>query len=182
MKVKVDKFCSLSTSPSWQAWLFHLDAAIYRKFMRRLQESRGCNQNKDLMVELLKEFEQIPGAVEKLFEFLSKHYPHMILKEDQPTKAPAKSQPAPAPKPNLGGAVFPYFNPQILTYPRRQIFEGDDLERRAKEFLLDKLKSDFVIVDGKAYVEYLERADAQLESKIPQKNWQIAAWRLKAGS
>jgi hypothetical protein len=183
LKVKVDKFCSLSTSPSWQAWLFHLDAAVYRKFMRRLQESRGCNQNKDLMVELLKEFERMPGAVDKLFEFLSKHYPHMIVKEQQsqPPKIVDKAEPVAVPKLGQGGTIFPYYNPQILTYPRRQVFEGGDLDRRVREFLLDKLKSDFVIVDGKAYVEYLDRSDAQLVNKIPQKNWQIAAWRLKTG-
>ncbi len=181
MKVKVDKFCSLSTSPSWQAWLFHLDAAIYRKFMRKLQESRGCNQNKDLMVELLKEFEQVPGAVDKLFDFLQKHYPYMIVKDQadaKPKAAPVSIKSAS----KVGGEIFPYYNPQIMTFPRRQIFEGDDLERRVKEFLLDKIKSDFVIVDGKAYIEYLERADSRLEKKIPQKNWLIALWRLKLGS
>lgn len=173
VKVKVDKFCSLSTSPSWQAWLFHFDVPLYRKFMRQLQESRGCNQNKDIMVELLKELEKIPEGVEKLFEFLQKHYPHMIVKETaaQPEKKAAPAKPV--------GPVFSHFNPNVLTYPRRQILEGEDLRQRVQEFMLDKIKGDFVIVDGKAYVEFLERADAPLVDKIPAKNWQIAAWRLR---
>lgn len=141
--------------------------------MGRLQESRGCNQNKDLMVELLKELERMPGAVEKLFEFLNKHYPYMIVKEGQPPSKVSSSQ---------SDLVFSYYNPQILTYPRRRIFEGVDLERQVKEFLLDKLKSDFVIVNGKAYVEYLEQSDAQLVNEVPQNNWQIAAWRLRTSS
>lgn len=174
MKVKVDKFCSLSTSPSWQAWLFHFDVPMYRRFMRQLQESRGCNQNRDIMVELLKEMEKIPGGVEKLFEFLEKHYPHMIVREQ---KAEAKKAPAPVKSPV--GPVFQHFNPNVLTYPRRQVLEGEDLRQRVQEFMLDKIKGDFVIVDGKAYVEFLERGDAPLADKIPAKNWQIAAWRLR---
>lgn len=171
MQVRVDKFCSLSTSPSWQAWLFHLDMPIYRRFMRRLQESRGCNQNKDIMVELLKELEKVPDAVEKLFEFLTKHYPHMIVKD---------AQSAAASKKKVSSAVFQYYNPNIRTYPRRQIFEGKDLEKQVREFLLDKIKSDYVIVDGRAYVEYLEQEDAKIAAKVPVSNWQIAAWRLKS--
>lgn len=171
-KVKVDKFCGLSTSPSWQAWLIHTDISLYRKFRLRLQESRGCNQNRDIMVELLKELEQIPGATEKLFEFLKKHYPYMIVDE---SVAPSAS-PIPV---TDAGPIFPHFNASILTYPRRQVFEGPNLQKRLQEFLLDKIKSDSVIVDGKAYVEYLERGDAALVDKVPQKNWQIAAWRLR---
>ncbi len=173
MKIKVDKFCSLSTSPSWQAWLFHFDVAIYRRFMRQLQESRGCNQNRDIMVELLKEVEKVPEGVEKLFGFLEKHYPHMIVREASAQRPEPKKQTQPV------GPVFQQFNPNILTYPRRQILDGDDLKQRVQEFMLDKIKGDFVIVDGKAYVEFLERVDVPLAEKIPAKNWQIAAWRLR---
>ncbi len=70
----------------------------------------------------------------------------------------------------------------IVTYPRRQVFDGDNLERRTKEFLVDKLKSDYVIVDGKSYIEYLERRDITLSDQIPAKNWMIAAWRLRSDS
>lgn len=172
-KVKVDKFCGLSTSPSWQAWLFHLDGSLYRRFMKRLQESRGCNQNRDIMVELLKEMETIPGAVDKLFDFLGKHYPTMILKDQQGSSEP--------PRPTKQPPVFPYYNPSIVTYPRRLVLEGDDLKRQVQEFLLDKIKSDYVIVDGKAYVEYLERGDAAIADRVPAKNWLIAIWRLRSG-
>jgi hypothetical protein len=181
MKVKVDKFCSLSTSPSWQAWLFHLNGKLYHSFMKQLQESRGCNQNRDIMIELLKEIEKIEFGTDKLFDFLQKHYPHMIVKDDgTPVKPAVKTKSERQPR--KADDIFPYFNPAIVTYPRRQVFDGDNLERRTKEFLVDKLKSDYVIVDGKSYIEYLERRDITLSDQIPARNWMIAAWRLRSDS
>lgn len=168
MKIRADRFCSLSTSPSWQAWLFHFDVTIYRRFIRRLQESRGCNQNREIMVELLKEIEAVDGGLDKLMEFLGKHYPHMIVGDAKPaTVAPANN-------------VFPDFNPDILTYPHRRVFENQnrrELEKEVKGFLVGKAKSDFVISDGRAYVEYLEQSEADLP--VPLKSWLIAAWRSK---
>lgn len=172
MRVIASKFCSLSTSPSWQAWLFHFDQSLYRRFMQRLQGSRGCNQNHDIMVEFLKELEKMPGGAEKLFEFLEKHYPHMIVRDSSAQK------PWSEPKRSVD-PVFPQFNPNVLTYPRRQILDGEDLVRRIQEFMLDKIKGDFVIVDGKAYIEFLERVDASLVDKIPLRNWLIASWRSR---
>lgn len=175
MKIKVDKFCSLATSPSWQAWLYHFEAPLFRKFRAQLQESRGCTQNKDLMVDLLREIEQRPGGTEKVAEFLNKHYPHMLLKEDGDDQPQAEAV-------HKGGPVFPYYNPDLLTFPRRVILEGGDdraLTRRAREFLVDKLKGDFVVLEGRVYIEFLTQKDAALVDQIPASNWQIAAWRLK---
>lgn len=175
IKIKVDKFCSLSTSPSWQAWLYHFDAGLYRRFRTQLQESKGCNQNREIMTDLLKEVEQREGGTEKVFDFLTKHYPHMLVKDGQ-VQPPADPKVA-------GGPVFGYFNPDLLTYPRRVILEGGDereLTRRAKEFLVDKLKGDFVVVGGRAYVEFLSRVDVAVVEQVPAKNWMIAEWRLRS--
>lgn len=142
--------------------------------MEKLKHSKGCNQNRDLMVGLLTEIQAIPEGYEQLLVFLRKSYPSMIVAEVGQTQA------APAAVPS--GPVFPYFNPGILTYPRRQVFEGGNLAKTVREFCLDKIKSDFVIVDGKAYVEYLERGDSAVAGAVPLKNWQIAAWRVRNGS
>ncbi len=168
MQVKVEQFCSLSTSPSWQAWLYHYDATIYRRFIKRLQESRGCSQNRDLMTEILTEINNNGGG-DKLGDFLSKHYPHMIegnkhLKQLKQT-----------------GSVFEYYNPMILTYPRRIIFTGDkrSLKKTIAEFVLDKIKYESIIVGNTAYIEYLTTDDNAIINKIPDSNWQIPLYRLK---
>lgn len=170
IKIKVNKFCSLSTSPSWQAWLFHFSAELYRKFMGQIQQSRGCNQNRDIMIELLKEIDRI-GGTDKLLVFLHAHYPHMLVDSESPSA-----------KIGIDDQIFPYFNPALMTYPRRRIIEGADLKQRVQEFLLDKLQSDYVIVGDRAYIEYLDRKDAEIAKMVPIKSWKISVWRLKSNS
>ncbi len=160
---------------------------MYRSFMERLRQSKGCSQNRDIMIELLAEIQKVPDGSDKLGEFLGKHYPHVIdgpaPQQAAPVVAPQQAAPVVAPQQGRDpGPVFPYFNPGILTYPRRQILEGADLQRRAQEFCLGKIRSDFVVVGGKAYVEYLERGDAAVAASVPQKNWLVTAWRLRNGS
>jgi hypothetical protein len=172
VRVRVDKFCSLSTSPSWQAWLFHFDQGVYRKFIKKLQASRGCDQNKELMIDLLKEIETIPQGNDKLLDFLTKHYPYMLV-DDEGRRLPRQQA--------LAGLddIFEHYNPDILTYPRRFIITGaaHELNRKVKEFLLDKIQSDYVIVGDRAYIEYLKKEDASVKEQIPMRNWRIAAWR-----
>ncbi len=168
MKIVASKFCSLSTSPSWQAWLFNYDAKLYKIFITKLRAARGCNQNSDVMIETLKEIDSAGGTA-KLLEFLRSHYPHMLVIDDRSKQTHSDVN------------IFPYYNPNILTYPRRQIFSGDDVEFQVKEFLINKISSDYVIINGKAYVEYLESSDIHVKDKVPLNNWLIAQWRTNNG-
>ena len=174
MLVKVDQFCSLSTSPSWQAWLYHTDTVLYRKFIKRLQESKGCSQNRDLMIDILKELDKLPDGAEKLNNFLTKHYPHMIENSEKQFNDDILHS-------NFDNTVFEYYNPNLLTYPRRIIFTGDQrsLRQTIKEFVLDKIKYDSIIISNTAYIEYLIAEDSLIVDKIPDSNWRIPAYRLK---
>lgn len=167
MKVKVEQFCSLATSPSFQSWLFHHNDGLYRKFIIRLRESRGCNDNRELMKSLLAEIQEHGGG-DEIATFLQRHYPTMIEGGVQTSAGDYDD-------------VFTHYNPNILTYPRRIIFTGPkrQLQKRVREFVLDKLKSDHIIVGDRAYVEYLEKADAAIADKVPLDNWQIAAYRQR---
>lgn len=174
MKLRVDKFCSLATSPSWQAWLYRFDASLYREFIVKLQSAKGCSGNKEIMLELLKRIEAMDGGADKLEAFISKNYAHMMITDDAtPRPVPVQSQTV--------QQVFQYYNPNLLTYPRRIVFEGDErsLAKTINEFVLDKIKYDSLILNGKAYVEYLTQADRLIINSIPVTNWQIAAYRLK---
>ncbi len=171
MQVKINKFCALATSPSWQAWLFHFNQGLYQKFFNKLQVSRGCNQNRDLMIELLKEIELVPGGTESILTFLQKHYPSVL---NNGIAQPSVVRTSPA-----TNKVFEYYNPNLLTYPRRLVIEHGEVERLAIEFIRDKIRSDFVIVDGKAYIEYLLASDEPIKDKIPTDNWVIRRWRSR---
>lgn len=170
MKIKVDQFCSLATSPSWQAWLYHYNVDVYRKFIAKLQASRGCTQNREIMTELLALINGDASGSAALGEFLNRHYPYMV----EGGSAPAIE------KSNQSDIVFEC-NPKLLTYPRRIIFTGDQrsLQRKIAEFTLDKIKHDSIIVGNKAYIEYLTKDDRHLASSIPDGKWLIAAYRLK---
>lgn len=165
--VKISQFCSLSSSPSWQAWLYNFSQDLYRLFMTKMQSSRGCNHNREIMQEILNVIDGTPAGADKLVEFLSKHYPHsLIVVKRQAT-------------PGSNNEVFVLRNSRVVTYPRRVIIEGNDLGRRVKSFVIDKLKHDSVIIGSKAYIEYLTQDDAQIVSQVPLKNWLIAAWRSR---
>lgn len=167
MQVKVEQFCSLATSPSWQTWLYNYNVDLYRSFMMDLRASRGCGQNRDIMIRLLKKIDEVGGG-DELSVFLHKYYPHVIDG---------------AQKKNIiaSDAVFEYYNPNIMTFPRRIIFSGDmhTLKRTVNGFILDKIKYDSIIIGDKAYVEFLTSDDAVIADKIPSSNWRIAAYRLR---
>jgi hypothetical protein len=179
VKIKVEKFCALSTSPSWQAWLYHFDENLYKDFHRKIQNARGCNHNREIMSDLLKMIDEIPGAAEKLIDFLKQHYPTVLINDDG-----SKHRVTPAVAVPKDAEIFEHYNPDILTYPRRLILTGEPegLKKRTQEFLLDKLKSDFVFLGDRAYIEYIPREDAHIKDQIPTKNWRIAAWRLRTSS
>lgn len=172
MKIKVDQFCSLATSPSWQAWLYKYDASLYREFIAKLQESRGCSQNRLIMTELLSKISSDPNGNAVLQDFINKNYPHMIENDDgSPVRIKRDDTKA-------NEKVFVYYKPNALTYPRRIIFR-DDPRKQIAEFILDKYKYDSIIVDGVGYVEYLTREDIAIADKIPNSNWQIVAYRMR---
>jgi hypothetical protein len=120
------------------------------------------------MKALLAEIEKSGGSGVVL-GFLQKHYPETI---EGGTRAPIDDD---------YDGIFTHYNPNILTYPRRIIFAGPkrELQKKVREFLLGKLQSDYIIVDDRAYVEYLEQGDIAVEKKIPLSNWLIGQYRLR---
>jgi hypothetical protein len=164
MKLKVEQFCSLATSPSWQAWLYKYNPEIYADFIKKIKLNNSCTRNKEYMTDVLTKIDQAGGG-DDLCDFLLNHYPYVIDGIDFT-----------AVKPNR--PVFEYYNPDILTFPRRIVFTGSNLKRQVNSFVIDKIKYDSIIVDGVAYVEYLTSEDKGIMYSIPSENWQIASYRL----
>ena len=169
MKLKVDQFCTLATSASWQSWLYHTDVQVFQDFINRLQNSRGCTQNREIMKDALGALID-KGYSEGIYKYISANYPYMV--DSEIVKGSRK---------NHLGPVFE-FRPNVITYPRRAIFEGNvpELKRKINSFTLDKYRHDSIIVGNVGYVEYLTREDKDIEPQIPIKNWLIAAYRIKA--
>lgn len=163
MKIRVEKFCSLATARDWQTWLYNHDPILYQEFITKLRHAKGCNDNRRLMVDILGVIDQRGDSV-KLSEFLRLHYPHLILDN----------------KVVVDGSEFDrIFSQNILSFPHRKILFGDnkELPRIIEEFLSDKINCEFLIADGRAYIEYLNSGEEYLVASIPNKNWLIKAKR-----
>jgi len=166
MKLRLNQFCNLATSPSFQAWLYNIDVEIYRAFQQNMRSARGCADNRDIMAETLHLLKE-SGKQTQLFDFLKANYPNVLGKV------------------NVGhtqqGQVFPKFNPNILTYPRRKILkdDGSGLKRKVNNFIIDKIKSDYIIVGNTAYIEYLCEEDRHLIDQISPNSWLVSQFRLK---
>lgn len=160
MKIKLDKFCALATSSSWQAWLYSFNESIYTDFITRLRKSTGCANNSTIMVDILDKIKSVNGS-DELLKFVKSNFPYMVV--DEPVVIPSQ--------------VFDGYDPSILTYPRRLILRGDGLIEKINDFLRGKIKSDFVIVDNVAYIEYLIGSDIALVDKIPLSNWKVTNWK-----
>ena len=156
----------------WQSWLYNYDIWIYKTFLVKLHESTGCNANRELMADTLRLIDKRGGG-DVLSEFLQVHHPDVI--QNLVTAEQARDD---AETINNHG-VFEVYSPDIVTYPRRMIFVGAkaDLIKRVQEFLADKFKHDHIIIDDRAYIEYLTVLDSSISNQIPEKNWLIAAYR-----
>lgn len=126
------------------------------------------------MKDTLKRINKLGGS-DQLALFIKTNFPQMIKEElsleqkDKDGKVLNKH------------AIFDTYMPGILTYPRRIIFVGPkrELTKEVNEFTSQKPVYDCIIVDDRAYIEYLEETDMHLKDVIPLKNWQIAIYRNK---
>ncbi len=150
--------------------MYQFNVAIYKQFTTLMRASTGCTNNREIMLATLQQIKAEPNGEGELHAFLSINYPYMIdgyVGQKKPIQ-------------NTHGELFPNFNPKLLTFPHRLIFEdqpGLKLDRRVKSFLIDKVKYDYIIIGDKAYIEYLNTEDSKIIDKIPLKNWLIAAYR-----
>jgi len=130
-----------------------------------LRKSKGCSGNTDLMIDTLKRIDSIPHGSDKLLGFLRANYAYMLVNETSNDNV---------------DEIFGYYNPAILTYPRRLVMTGSqtELQQRLSEFSTDKLKVEHIIIGEKLYIEYLTNADSRLVNQIPQGNWKITSYKL----
>jgi hypothetical protein len=153
--IKLSKFCSIANDAEWHKWLYGFDRQLYNWFVGRMRVSRGCNDNRSIMEELVKVV-ATSGRSDALEDFLRVKFPNSL-----------ETLPPP----------FDPITVNILTYPHRHIVRGGNLQNVVMVFVADKFKYEYVIVNGVAYIEYINNDESDMV--IPHKNWVIAAWRMK---
>lgn len=151
MKLKIDKFCGLATSNDWQRWLYGAHRALYDDLINHLRTGDGCRANADKMKVILAKITE-SGGQDGLLDFLLEKHPEVVVSDP----------------------VFPHYDPDLLTIPRRKVFEAprDQLESLRDEFLRDKhTKYEWVVTGGKGYLEFLPAGYAA--DRVPERSWLI---------
>ena len=176
MKVKVNQFCGLSTSPQIQAWLFRYDEAIYNDFTEVMKNSKGCHHNRDNMQRV---YDKIvaKGDLEKLVNYLKTHFPHVVEADDAPPEEPVLV-PSGAEKDftlNVLQAMKDVFNRRTITFPRRTVVPvtGFDPDVAIESFKKDKIAIKWIVLDNVLYIEYLTKADESIKDSILETNWLV---------
>lgn len=170
MNIKMENFCSLSTNPTWQAWLFHNANAIYNDLIAHLKTSKSCANNRDKMIAIFAQLTAEEPLRDKLYAFIREKFPYIIRSESELHQ--------PRPESVRVSTIFPEYNPNLLTFPRRMILNTTD-QQSLQAFLSDKGISEYVIHGGKTYIEYLPSGfPAHVAANIPSSNWYTKKYKM----
>jgi hypothetical protein len=123
------------------------------------------------MLETLQEIRKHRDQVKLLEQFLRRHYPGIIISD---TVSAASN-------PNKH-KVFEHYDPGLITYPRRLIVlaaDVGDLQAAVLDFCAQQAHCEHIIVEDRAYIEFLPADHLSLISKIPDKNWMIRRYKRK---
>lgn len=193
MKIKVNSFCGVSRNPTWHSFLGRISQPLLDDLQSFLRTNRGCGSAKTKMVEVYRKIYELGKGAE--FEnFIQQHFPYMIDQDQMPQvqaqpQAPGKScsKPVrhriPEQKENINKhGVFKHYQPSILTFPHKLILVDNNaskLMKSVEQFLADKIKIDYIIVEDRAYVEYLLPKYANIQSKMSPDMLEISNYRLR---
>lgn len=184
MRLKIEQFCGLSGAPDFRNWLKSTAPDLLDGLMNN--PKKGCKANQDKMVEVHRILYE--RKLEKQFEaFIKKRYPYLIIGDKT---ASAKISLKPLEKPtqvegHIEGmnrhGVFKHYRPDLLTFPHKYIMVGDPstLPARVKNFVVDKLGIDYIILDDCAYIEYFPRRYADIINQIKPEDREIYAYRKR---
>lgn len=175
-KINSNEFCYLAKSEIFLTWLKSLNADLHTDLIRFLMSGNGCAENRAKMYEVLQVIVKNRQWALSLESFLLKHFPAMIVGDKASAAAPRRLTKEVENKHN----VFTYYDPSLTTFPRRIILSGDDLRKKVGDFCARQFYCEWIIIEDRAYVEYIQPDASIQKSDIPEKNWQIRAFKKKS--
>jgi hypothetical protein len=173
-KINSNEFCYLAKSELFLTWLKNLDRDLHDNLIEFLKQAKGCSANKAKMFEVLKAITTNRKWVIALESFLMKNFPAIIIDDMKSFEQKRVSKEI-----ENKHKVFTYYDPVLVTFPRRIIFSGGDLQKSVQDFCIKQFYSEWIIIDDRAYIEYLQPDVATYKPNIPEKNWQIRAYKKK---
>ena len=187
-KIRINEFCGISRNKIWQDWLLTKAPDLHKSLMDILSEAvGGCKKNTAAMVDIYNTLVR-RGNEYDLTTFLMKEFP-VALEEIQNNAYKADNQVKnvdPEAYKDLQGPnkhkIFKSYNPSILSFPQRIIIIDPNLQnlnRRIRNFIKDKIDPDFLIIEDRAYIEYFMPKYKQEASKFPSEMRELRQWRNK---
>lgn len=173
MKVNSNEFCYLSTSESFLSWLYRSAPSLHKALIEHLQKGLGCNENRKKMLEILNDVQKEDTLAQSLAQFLREYYPQIILEDDQDVEIGADVI-------SNKHRVFKHYDPILNTYPRRLIIierPDADIKRDVLSFCSQQGYCEHLIIEDRAYIEYLPPEHLALKDDIPEKNWEIKEYK-----
>lgn len=187
LEIKTSSFCGLSRSKDWQAWLKEEAPDLLNSLMTTIDAGTGCRANSNKMMEIYFELQK-RNKSKQLETFLQRRFPWLIKNPSSKPKRPQKHTPPVITQTNNQDwdslnkhKVFASYRPDILSFPRKLIIidNPDKLFNRVQRFIVNKLSTDYLIIDNYAYIEYFEPKDAGIIDKIPLDRRDIYKYRQK---
>lgn len=173
MDIDSNQFCYLSTSESFLGWLYRYAPALHTQLIQHLKQGKGCASNRQKMLDILSQIKKEEKLSLQLASFIQENYPHLIKNDDQQSFRHV------ADRLNRHN-VFGYYDPSLNTFPRRLILTQQPdtgLERDVLDFCSQHGYCEHLILEDRAYIEYLPPEYIQLKDQIPEENWEIRAYR-----
>lgn len=142
MILSLAKLCNISTEHKFLSFLYELDKDLFIDYRMRLVNSTGCKYNQRLMEGLIASFSKL-GYTERFERFISGNYPECLSPDVE--------------------RVFPDYDPGILTFPHRKILS---VATDIGSICSDKLICKYLVMHDKLFVEYLNKDEEQLSTRL----------------
>jgi hypothetical protein len=164
------------------------DDGLYKQLTDR--KPTGCKGNREVMLQIHAGL-YAKNKGDEFEKFIRNNYPHII--EDAALVNQIKETAAETTVPDISfdmrviaddknlnkHGVFPSYNPDILMFPHRHIIVGDNntLTQAINEFSKGKHILDWIVVDDRAYIEWLSDKYISILEQIPEHQFQIRRYK-----
>jgi len=185
IKIRKDVFCTLSRNGDWREWLKENVPSLSEYLEAGLKKSAGCRDNKRIMSSIYNSLYESKNAdlISKFEKLIIDRFPY-ALRDKSIKKIPTKKIPNNQIDRIAKGdeynnlnkhGEFEVYRPHIMTIPHKLILADKDpirLKKSIDKFLSDKGSKDYVIVEDRAYIEYMPIAE-----NIPDECWEVKAYK-----
>jgi hypothetical protein len=156
---------------------------LSEKLLKHLKKNKGCKSNREVMQIIRRKLDERDLSV-KLVKFLRQIFPLalrpvMTIENNKATPEPPKINKVSEMNKHK---VFKIYKPHILTFPHKLIMRDGDpvlLEKKAKRFIKTKIRTDYIIIEDTAYIEYFDPRFREEADQIDPATREIDQYRRK---